>query len=387
MEREFKEVNYLVYPQPKFTQNLSKLLPEFRVLIILGPEGPICEELLEEVKRAIIKKDFETMDYLVLEAEQLVENYKDKRELILEIGKLPFSSPKRVVVIKKAEKLEKTLFPYLRHYLPKIPFTTLLILLIHQKVKITFSKTDKVNMSGLFTTEVDTVLNKLALFIEIKMDYSKIIDWIIINFSHLGKNILPSEAEYLFSLVGEDFWALKNEISKIASFNEPKIKITRETIIKVVAHYFHGTVFELIDAISEGKVDKSLSVVATLWSQNPDPLAIISLLGGHFALLYKIKHLIQLGKKTDEIIKILNVHPYRFEKALKQEKAFSIDAIKKALNWTMRADRTLKTTRASAAKVIEILVISLAKLAFSKKSPQRIQQNYQALPKALHHNW
>ncbi|MBD3261000.1 MAG: hypothetical protein GF334_04860 [Candidatus Altiarchaeales archaeon] len=115
--------------------------------------------------------------------------------------------------------------------------------------------------------------------------------------------------------------------------------------------------FDLLDSINLRDTPKVLRQVNMLFANDYNPLALFSLLCGHFILLRKIKE--HEGKPADVIAREIKQHYYRVKKTMPALRRWSHEQITDALQEMQRLDRLIRTWQYDEKMLIQMTLIKL----------------------------
>ena len=115
--------------------------------------------------------------------------------------------------------------------------------------------------------------------------------------------------------------------------------------------------FDLLDSLNTKNLAKILNCSNRLFEADYNPLAIFSLVFGHFILLRHIKA--HDGKTPDAIARELKQHQFRIKKAMVANKEWTTQDITNALQTLGRLDKLLRTWRYDEKMLIQMALIKL----------------------------
>src|SRR5262245_10237686 len=93
--------------------------------------------------------------------------------------------------------------------------------------------------------------------------------------SQYGKPIAADAADYLVELVGPQMGLLDQELAKLASAVGSAPTITGDHVDTYVGRSRGANVFHILNAIGDGQPRKALGILAELFEEGEDPLAIL----------------------------------------------------------------------------------------------------------------
>lgn len=115
--------------------------------------------------------------------------------------------------------------------------------------------------------------------------------------------------------------------------------------------------FDLLDSLNTKSSNKVLQFSNLLFDADYHPLAMFSLVFGHFLLLRKIKELD--GRPAPEIARTLGVHNFRIQKAMVACRHWTKDELAQALQDLGELDALLRTWQYDERMLIQMALIKL----------------------------
>lgn len=109
-----------------------------------------------------------------------------------------------------------------------------------------------------------------------------------------GKKLGAEAAGLLVELVGPQMGLLAGEIDKLAVAAGTAGEITAADVDRLVGRSRSANVFRILDAVGEGKPAEALSVLAELFDEGEDPLAVLG------PLTHQLRKLAAVGRLTAE---------------------------------------------------------------------------------------
>jgi len=155
--------------------------------------------------------------------------------------------------------------------------------------------------------------------------------------------------ELLAEAVGPQLLVLRREIEKLALFCEPGNKIQRSDVVGLVTHIAEEPIWQLSDAISEGRAEAALIALSRLLSSGTPAPVVLGALANHFR---KLIHL-RAGKEVAG-------SPFAIQKLSKQAKRHTLARWQASLRVVHELDEVLKGRGAiRSGTALERLVIGL----------------------------
>ena len=240
----------------------------------------------------------------------------------------PMMTPRRLVIIKRAERLPDASAQALLHLVQSPPDTTVLI--------ITADRPDA--RKKLFSE-----LKKTACAVEFKIPYdNQIPAWIQTRLKTLGRQIDADAAHLLHRSAGSSLRELNSEIEKLL-IATGEGKITRDVVAQIVAQTRGATVFDLADALGHRDLPRAENLIKRLMSQGEHPVGILALLIRHFGILRRARDLTGQRLPRPQMAAQLKISPFFVDNYVEQARNFSSDALWRIFEDLLNADNRLKS--------------------------------------------
>lgn len=198
-----------------------------------------------------------------------------------DLDTLPFLAPARVVVVEDADKFVAEHRQALEKYAAAPSTIGVLVL----EVK-TFPDTTKLAKALPDAAKIQCKAPPAY----------KVADWAA-NWAvaHHGKTLPPDAAGLLVDLVGPQLGLLDQELAKLATAVGPKPRIDPEDVDRLVGRSRSANVFRILDAVGEGRPAEALQVLAELFADGEDPLAVLGPLSAQLRKLAAVNRQVALG--------------------------------------------------------------------------------------------
>jgi len=329
------------------------------VYLFCGQEVYLLDYTLRFVKERLIDENLESLNYVVLEGEEIVlDNIIDACET------LPFMSEKKVVVIKdlpqlveggtKSAGLKEGDMKFLCKYITKLdPYVCLIF---------TIKGGEAAKNSSLYKT-----IKKVGDIVEFnKLRGTDLNSWVEEKFNSFNKNISRANVNYFIqqsyyfdSNNHKTLYDLENEINKICNYRTGNKEITKEDIDNILSKSLEMNIFNLIASISNKNGEEALRKFNEIYLSNQPVLFVLHMIIRQFRNMLNYKILKQKGYSSSDINKKLNLSQYEFQKISLQSKNFTIDQLEKAMFYCLDADNRLKTSSIDERLAMEMLITNL----------------------------
>ncbi len=195
-----------------------------------------------------------------------------------------------------------------------------------------------------------------------KQSQRDLIAWITRHFAANKKRISPDLCAYLIEITGGTMTALAGEISKICAFSGAE-QIVKSDIDAVTEPVLDAVVFQMVDALGQGKSGQALLKLQQLLKMQEEPLPILGAIGGHYRRLSTAKVLQDNGKNSGELMRIYRISDYVAQKTMSAARGCSARFLARVSELVLETDRNIKTSVDDPERLLEMLVLQLAQEA------------------------
>lgn len=179
------------------------------------------------------------------------------------------------------------------------------------------------------------------------LDGTKLSNWVRNKFKENGHDVSPAVANLLIGIVGNESWALANEINKLSNHKKDGL-ITEKDIDLLVSRKEDGKIFDLIDAVGNQNKTKAFEMMYRLTHSGHESHYLLSMLVYHFENLLSVCE----GSVPKHI------HPFVAKKAASQARKFSKEELLSKFNRLAELDVISKNGQANLEDAIYNFVVS-----------------------------
>ena len=264
-----------------------------------------------------------------------------------ELRTLPFLADKRVVLIKRADKIVSLHRPLFEKYFDNPCPTGTLILTVSTwpaNTKLA-KKLPKVGKLISITTPKPWQLP--ARLIQYATD------------AH-GKNLTKASADLLIALAGDDLARLYSEIDKLALYANDAKTITPEHIEKLIGHNRIFNAFEIIDAVIVGNKAAAIDRLRKMFAEDKSTeFTVVGAFAFQFRKMFNAKALLEKGLNPGQVVGKLRIFGKK-DAFFAQLRKMSLRQIGDCIEQLAATDYAIKTGQTKARVAIEQLVLKLA---------------------------
>lgn len=274
------------------------------IYFLCGDEPYYIDAIADALTEHVIDKAFQDFNL------QIIYGKDTDIDTIINYAKqYPMMSPQRLIVVKEAQNLNRSLQKLLP-YLEKPSSTTILVFCY---------KYDKIEASS----KLGKALKKYIFFTGKKLYDNQVSPWITAYLKDQSYNITPMAAQMLADYLGTDLSRIVNEINKLKIILPSGTQITPDHIEKNIGISKDFNVFELQKALATKNLVKSIQIVnyfAHSGETGIIPMVVASLYNYFEKLL--IYHA-ATDKSDANLATLLKVHPFLVKEYHTAAKNFS----------------------------------------------------------------
>jgi DNA polymerase-3 subunit delta len=192
--------------------------------------------------------------------------------------------------------------------------------------------------------------------------------WAAARIRSQGATIGPSALERLVSLVdGFHLGELAQEIDKLVTYANGR-QIDMADIDALVSGAVQYQIWDLTDAVIEGRGDRALSVLQGMDAREHPRQVLIFMLTRQYRQLMLVQALLREGLGAEQIGTQLGLQGYPLRKSVDQASRYPAERLEAAYRRLFETDVAVKTGVLDVDTALELLIVDLSELA---KSPRR----------------
>ncbi len=322
--------------------------------VFCGLDEDLIKESVNSLVNGVIDKSLRDLNYIRYDGNNVTFD-----EILNATETMPFMGEKKVVEIFRANFLgDKSdsqgtkLYNELKEYFKDLPsYTVLIFYYVFPDKRDTPKKNKKI-----------MALDKLTNVVHIeKLKKDKFIKKVQEIFITKNKEIGNVELRYFCEKVPNDFNIINNEINKIIDYTIDR-KITKEDINLMLPTKSEDDIFDLVDLISQKKVEKAIDVLDDILYKSDSHILIIISIENQFRRLYEIKLGIEGGKKLNDFISEYRLPSFVCEKLIGLCRKFSIKELGQIMKLCIDTEVRLKSSTVDKKMELELLLINIVML-------------------------
>lgn len=317
--------------------SLADLLP---VYLIFGKEDLLLERALHRLKDMLAAEGDPDFDFDTFAGETAHAD-----DIIAAANTLPFMAPRRLVIVRDADKMSADELGLLAAYAGNPADTACLVLAATSVAK---------NMKIYKAVDALGGVSEYAA-----PKKSELPTWVVTLFKMKGRAISRDGAEALVRAVGKDLRRLESEADKIVAFAGEKTTLGPEDVEAVVTETAPTTVFEFLDALGARDAAASLARLDGLIDGGDALLGTHAMTLRHLRSLLGIVSLRERGVGSGEAARSLKLADWQYRNLARQAERFRADELVNALRDAAEAEGKMKTSQGDPRLVFERFVVSV----------------------------
>lgn len=314
--------------------------PKFSVFIFIGGEKHLKHKAVEALKSQILDSASGDLDYRVFHGGE-----SGSGEILEFAQTLPFSSGKKLIVVKDFEKLPQEDRNHITGYIAKPAQSACIVLDIKEDSAL----------SGLDRVPAHVTVRRFDA-----PDDSGAVSWVKKAAASCNRKIDDAAAESLVELAGRDLLILESEIEKLAAFTGGRDTICLEDVEAVIGRSFTGSAFDIIWAVGSRDAAKAVGLVRDLALSGKKPHEIIGIISWHLKRLLKARIMKDAGAGEYAIASGLKINRHYAGDFFRQLNTLDIDGIRSKMDILLEADLDIKNSRFDQALIFETAIVRLS---------------------------
>ncbi|MCS7086610.1 MAG: DNA polymerase III subunit delta [Bacteroidia bacterium] len=314
-----------------------------------GEEPYLMDRLVEALTETAIPAGLRDFNFEVVYGPDVTA-----REVTARARAYPTMAPRRVVVLKEAQRMRKEEREKLNAYLENPSPATVFVMIFQQKQ----------SPFNLQTKTGKAIAQKVRFFESAMLYENEAARWVEARLRERRMQITPEALTIFVQSVGVGLYSLENEIQKIFLHfaGRENVVLDKETIYDFVSLDKDYNVFELMDRLGERDAPRAHRIVHRMMSNVKDhpPVALTVQLFSFYRNLAMLKQ--QRIEKEKDVAEALKIHPFLARRYVNALKLYSLARIHQNLEYIAEADLALKgitPTRMGEAAVVKTLVYNL----------------------------
>ena len=176
----------------------------------------------------------------------------------------------------------------------------------------------------------------------VKCEYlptAELVSWVVRKAKESGKKLEPSVAEYLIDVIDPGLNSLTNELDKLINFCDDIIY--KSDVDRVVSKSMTVKIFDMVDGIIEGDVQKTFSIINNLRTQKESAFGVLYLIYSNMEKMLRLK--LSNITSQNEAVALLGGSPWVAGKHASNARHFSLDKLTRLVCRVPEIDMEIKS--------------------------------------------
>ena len=180
-------------------------------------------------------------------------------------------------------------------------------------------------------------------------------------FEKEGYKISKDTVKYIVANSLNNYDLVMSEVEKIILYYNEPCYIKKEDVENIISKSINTNNFLFVDALIDGDLDKSLSLLKDLKTMKVEPTILISLIARDIRIMLNIKKLLEQNKREYEILNELNLMDWQLEKYLKKAFPYKIKELEEWLIKLEELDLKIKSGKLDKYYALELLILDICR--------------------------
>jgi len=169
-----------------------------------------------------------------------------------------------------------------------------------------------------------------------------------------GCSMQPPAARQLIEQCGDDLYMLLGELDKLCAV-AGGTEVTTELVVTVGTKRLEASVFELSRAILKNHYERTYDILHRLRTCREDPIAVLAVLSGTYADLYRAKVAAAGGINAVSLVKDFDYRgkDFRLKNAARDSAGMTVALLRKCLDLLAQTDTQMKSTPLDKWELLE----------------------------------
>ena len=327
--------------------------------VFYGADDFSIHETLDEIKKGLGESSMLSANTSRLEGVKLRPD-----ELEGAVQSVPFFGEKRLVIIdgllgrfepKEKRGAAKKAVKSLKEGEAELPKTFAALINSTPESSVLVLLDGEVGKSNPLLKEISPTAD-IKLFVPLKG--IQLENWAKKRVAQASGTISEEALKSLVKLVGSDMWVMKGEIEKLVLYAGERL-IEAEDVKKLVGLSREASIFTLVDAIVDGRLNLANQTMNEMLESGAAPSYVLVMLARQLRLLVRAKELKNAGQSESSMQGALGLGDFPFRKTLEQMSRYSMSRLKDFYHRLLDTDLAIKTGRYDDELALTILVSEL----------------------------
>jgi DNA polymerase-3 subunit delta len=191
------------------------------------------------------------------------------------------------------------------------------------------------------------------------LNHTQLRQWIERRIRAAGSSISPQAATVLVRFVGNDLWAMANEVDKLVLFTAGR-RIEEADVTAIVSSAREDSVFSMVDAVLEFRTGAAQSLLQQMFRQGMAPAHLLVMLSRQVRIILQVREMRAQGQSKGDVQTKLGLNSeFVLRKAWEQADKYSPSRLHELYHRLLDTDISIKTGRMDGEIALNVLVAEL----------------------------
>jgi DNA polymerase-3 subunit delta len=174
-----------------------------------------------------------------------------------------------------------------------------------------------------------------------------------------GNPISSEVADHLAEIAGPELGYIVDALERLSLYVGPRQPITEDAVAQVVIRVRQSTVWELLDAIGQRRLDRALATLADVYDPRDGGLKLLGAVAWSVRGLVKLESALASGLGPTEAAQRAGVPPFRASELSQTIRALPRGTLPSWMRVLAETDLALKSSRRPAQAVLETMLVDM----------------------------
>jgi DNA polymerase-3 subunit delta len=185
--------------------------------------------------------------------------------------------------------------------------------------------------------------------------------WIQRTASQRGHRLAPGIADSLAELSGPELAPVDDALERLSLYVGAGAEIGEEALSQVVTRIRQDTVWQLVDAIAQRRLDVALAALADAHDAKDAGLRLLGAIGWSVRQLVKYDAARRGGAQSNDAARAAGVPPFKIQQVDRAVRDIGSPRLEGWLRSLARCDRALKSSRRPSQATLEAMLVELCR--------------------------
>ena len=183
--------------------------------------------------------------------------------------------------------------------------------------------------------------------------------WLHAKAKQMNIELTREAAPLLIERCGSDLSSMVSGMDQLSLYIHPRKRIEFKDVESCLGRSIEADVFRLWDALLEKKAKSAIEISSELFKEGTRAFEIIAVFGSQFEKASRAQSLLSSGQSAKEVGSALKIHPFYFQKFMRQVQKMSATSIRKMAQALLQCDEAIKTSQLNEKLALQRLILEV----------------------------